>query len=205
VIPPDIQELITGMMLGDACIIISHGYGKANANLQIKQKDKEFVDHLYEKLQDCGVAAGEPKTSTCTHPKTGNTHSAFYFDSRCLPFFTGLHNLWYNRVEGKNIKVVPSNISSILTPRAFAYWLSGDGHFDKSQGSIVLCTDSFTSAEVDRLRTALLSNLNIGSTRCATNKAKQQYRIRIPKREVPKVQSLVKLHIPSSMAYRVGL
>jgi hypothetical protein len=48
--------------------------------------------------------------------------------------------------------------------------------------------------------------LNIESTRNAAGiKGKGQYIIRIPKREVGKVQELVKPYIPSSMAYRVGL
>jgi hypothetical protein len=52
---------------------------------------------------------------------------------------------------------------------------------------------------------ALLKNLNIETTRYAANRAKEQYRIFIPKREVHKVQGLVKGRIPSMMAYRVGL
>jgi hypothetical protein len=83
--------------------------------------------------------------------------------------------------------------ADLLTPRALAYWLTGEGHFHKSQGCVLIYTDSFSPNEVDRLRSILLTKLNIESTRVANNKAKEQYGIRIPKREVPKVQQLVNL------------
>ena len=75
----------------------------------------------------------------------------------------------------------------------------------KKQGSIEISTHSYTGSEVERLRAALLKNFNIESTRPAYNKAKEQSILRIPKREVSKVQALVSKLIPNSTAYRVGL
>jgi hypothetical protein len=67
-------------------------------------------------------------------------------------------------------------------------------------------TNSFTAGEVDLLRSILLKKLNIESTRnSAGKKGNEQYIIRNPKREVPKIKELVHPHIPASMAYRVGL
>jgi hypothetical protein len=56
-----IKELITGLILSDASIEFSKGYGKGNARLQIKQKDREFVTCLYESFENAGLAAGEPQ------------------------------------------------------------------------------------------------------------------------------------------------
>jgi hypothetical protein len=74
------------------------------------------------------------------------------------------------------------------------HWLTDQWRcsFNKDQGVLILCTDSFTPVEVDLLRSILLENFNIESTRVsAGNKGKDQYRIRIPKRAVSKLQSLV--------------
>jgi len=49
-----------------------------------------------------------------------------------------------------------------------------------------------------------LNSFNIESKRYHQNKAKGQYRIIIPKRELPKVQQPVKAHIPSSVAFVLG-
>jgi hypothetical protein len=52
----------------------------------------------------------------------------------------------------------------------------------------------------------LLDNFGIDSTKILSgNKAKDKFRIRIPKREVPKLQALVKDIMPPTMRYRVGL
>jgi hypothetical protein len=42
------------------------------------------------------------------------------------------------------MKVIPSNIYSLLTPIALAYWLSCEGHFNKREGRVEIATDSFT-------------------------------------------------------------
>lgn len=51
----------------------------------------------------------------------------------------------------------------------------------------------------------LLEKYNIESTRVSNGKGKEQYIIRIPKREVTKVKILVEPFMAPSMRYRVGL
>jgi hypothetical protein len=84
---------------------------------------------------------------------------------------------------------------------------AGEGSFDKRRGTVLIYTNSFTAVEVDQLRGALNNPLNIESTRCsAGGQGKgEQYLIRIPRRELAKVQELVKPFIPSMMRYRAGL
>ena len=96
------------------------------------------------------------------------------FSTFTLPFFTELHSKGYRKVEGKNVKVLPENIAELLTPRALAYCLAGEGGYDKSRGAIRIATHSFTPEEVDQLRAALLNNLNIESTRCSAGKKGQE-------------------------------
>jgi hypothetical protein len=76
--------------------------------------------------------------------------------SNLLPCHTLLAFTTVSTGKWKNIKVVPSNISSILTPRVLAYWIGGDGTFEKSGGVTILCTDSFTVNEVELLRSISL-------------------------------------------------
>jgi hypothetical protein len=94
------------------------------------------------------------------------------FSTFTLPFFTELHSKGYRKVEGKNVKVLPENIAELLTPRALAYCLAGEGGYDKSRGAIRIATHSFTPEEVDQLRAALLNNFNIESSRNVYGKAK---------------------------------
>ncbi|CAJ0755110.1 3628_t:CDS:10 [Entrophospora sp. SA101] len=171
-----------------------------NARLKMKQKDKEFVHHIWDHFNEIGIVGAEPKET-----------SQFRKDSK---------KQWYRKVEERNVKIIPSNIADLLTPVALAYWLAGDSHYTKEQYQIripkreipkvqCLVSEHFPHSmpnEVELLRSILLDKLNIESTRNAAGiKGKGQYIIRIPKREVGKVQELVKPYIPSSMAYRVGL
>lgn len=68
---------------------------------------------------------------------TGKTYKAYQFITFTLPFFTELNKQWYQYVEGKNVKVLPSNISERFTPRALAYWLAGEAWFHKGNGAVV--------------------------------------------------------------------
>jgi hypothetical protein len=58
--------------------------------------------------------------------------------------------------------------------------------------------------EVDKLRSILLTKYQLESSSVAQGSGKEQYVLYIPKREVPKLQALVKSHMPASMLYRIG-
>ena len=100
-----------------------------------------------------------------------------------------------------------SNINELLTPIAIAYWISSYGHYHKRDNAIIISTESLSVGELDLWRSILilLDKYGIETTRHAKNQAKEQYYIRIPKREVPKVKDLVKDLIPSTTRYRIGL
>jgi hypothetical protein len=78
----------------------------------------------------------------------------------------------------------------------------GDGNYRKDRGCINIHTEAFTIAEVDKLRDILLNKFDIHSTK---NIHKPGYIIRISKKEIGKVQTLVKDIMLPSMQYRVGL
>jgi hypothetical protein len=94
----------------------------------------------------------------------------------------------------KKVKVVPTNISELLSPCAIAYWFAGDGTFHKGKSVIQVATNSFTPEEVDLLRAVLLERYDIHSSRVlGGTKGRDQYIIRIPRRELTKVQDLIKV------------
>jgi len=162
------------MILGDACLRL-HGN---NAYLQIKQKDKEFVYHLYNQFKSIGIVGAPPIELQSIIKPSGNTRISYHFVTYTLSFFTELYSKWYVQRDGKNIKIVPHNIGEFLTPIALAYWISGDACYCKRFHFVVICTDSFTLTEVNILRSALLDNFGIDSTQILSgNKAKDKFRI----------------------------
>lgn len=144
----ELSQILVGLLLGDlyAC------KQSKNVHLQFKQGviHSDYLFHLYELFQEYCLSA--PKTfDSLAHKRTGKVYSYVQFRTISLPCFNELYNLFYH--EGK--KVVPLNIAELFTPLSLAYWLSDDGSFIKSHGSIILCTDGFTHAEVVLLASVL--------------------------------------------------
>lgn len=83
-IPEEFKEVITGMLLGEAYLHLPAGC--TDARIQIRQKDKEFVDFLYGKFQPLGIVGTDPKESSSFNKRTGKSYMAFDFLTFTLPF-----------------------------------------------------------------------------------------------------------------------
>jgi hypothetical protein len=96
----------------------------------------------------------------------------------------------------------PSNIANLLTLRSLAYLIAEDGSFQKTHSIVILCTDSFSFEEVTLLANTLNANWGL---ECYVYKEKNSYRIKIPKRSLPILQSLLKDIMPVMMLHKIGL
>jgi hypothetical protein len=90
--PPYILEVITGMLLGDACL--RKPLPSSDARLQIEQKDAGFVQWLWNLFASIGVVGAAPQTRTRSDKRTGNSSTSTQFATFTLPFLTWLFNLW---------------------------------------------------------------------------------------------------------------
>ena len=116
-----------------------------------------------------------------------------------LPCFNEFYDLFYH--EGT--KCIPSNIAELLSPLGLCYWLCDDGTFDKSNQIVILCTDSFTLEEVQLLINVLNDKWNLESYQKKTSIG--NYRIAIPRRSLPILESLLGPIMPPMMRYKLGL
>ena len=69
-------------------------------------------------------------------------------------------------INGKNIKVIPSDIDKHFTPLALAHFIIGDGSFDsygRGAGRVTLFSNNFTLEEVELLRKLLLDKFGLES------------------------------------------
>lgn len=189
-------------MLGDGNIRMN---GK-HALLSVQQKNKEFVDHLWTICNRFDIIVNPVKKLTRVDKRSHNTTIAYGFQTLTLSYFTDLYKLWYQKIGKTVVKVIPIDIEKLLTPVAIAYWIAGDGTFDKSKNRIIICTDNFTIEECELLQNILLKKYNIETyLKLSGVKSRDQYRIVIPKRELKKFQTLVVDHLHPSLHYRIGL
>ena len=89
-----------------------------------------------------------------------------------------------------------------MTPLGLAYWIADDGSWNKLKRYVVLCTDSFTLAEVDLLINVLNNKFDL---KCNIYKQCGSHRIVIPSYSVPVLQSLLSPIMPPMMRHKIGL
>lgn len=81
-----------------------------------------------------------------------------------------------NKEKNKFIKIVPLNIGDLLTTIGIAHWIMGDGYWDNSVKTVVICTDNFTLSEVELLITVLKTKFKLTATVLASAVEQNQIR-----------------------------
>jgi len=148
---PQQKEILCGILLGDACL--TWNTNKTTARLSIRQKNKEYFDHL------CLVFKNYITATPHQNKQTG----VWECDTRHFPEFRFYKQQFYT---DNNVKTVPRLIHRWLTPQAIAYWYMDHGsqkrkgakHLFKEQGNssgVRFCTDCFTHSQVKHLANVL--------------------------------------------------
>jgi hypothetical protein len=132
--------------LGDAHI--QKRFLKGNSRLMFGQSSSKlqhlnYFNHVYDLFKPFLSEDFKVKEKIFTNKKTAKNYSSVNFITLSLPCFNKYRKLFYNL---ENIKIVPSNIENLLTPRGLAYWIMDDGSLH-NQG-LHLNTYSFTINEV---------------------------------------------------------
>ena len=104
-----IKEIIVGSLLGDADIEM--GARAINGRLKITQSTKyeEYFYMLYGIFSQ--FCSNPPKLNTYLDKRTNKEYSSLYLRTKSLPLFIEYYNLFY--LNG--VKVLPNNISDLLT------------------------------------------------------------------------------------------
>ena len=214
-LPGILYDALVGELLGDGHLRFNKkgldGKPKLNTNAQLAMtlKSKEHVYFLWRDIY------GPICTNTLPHPwpnpNSGKLTTQYHFSSRALPSITQIHNQWYiwSDDNKKFIKIIPSNIFDILTPIGLAHWLMGDGYWDKSSKSALLCTDNFTLDEVKLLISVLDTKFNLYSTPQRRKKSNNEicWRIRFSSKyeNIEQLKLLVLPHMIPSMTYKLNV
>lgn len=208
VIPTEVKDALVGDLLGDGHI--SRGdiskYPNANARLEFtfSVKNLAYLTHL--KFVTYATICTLAKPTPWPNPEvTGREATQYWFSTKQLPLFTELHSIWYKIVDGKAVKVLPSNIAELLKPIGLAHWIQGDGYWDN--GHLKLCTDNFTKEEVLMLIDILNKNFGL---KASINKRTSDnnnvcWRIRISRSSMDKLIALVSPFFIPEMLYKLGI
>src|SRR5260221_1670994 len=198
-VPYFLDEILIGNILGD--LYVNKRSNNANSRLEFKQsiKNRIYIYHLYSLFQD--YCSSRPRIETITlKSQPGKEYKSIRFHTLTLPCFNYYCDLFYHFYGIKYTKIIPTNLSDLLTPIGLAYWIMDDGSKMSGSNGLVLCTESFTLKEHHILIAVLKNKFNLD---CNIQES-SRYRIYIQSKSRNKLLDLVHPHILPHFYYKLN-
>ncbi len=180
------RSIIIGSLLGDGYLRIVPGRSNALLEINHSYSQKEYVDWKFKMLESLCKSA--PKMR-----KGNGGRVAYRFTTRQSRELTEMYEIFY---QG-GTKRIPSNIT--LDPIMLAVWFMDDGSMCR-ESDVYLNTQQFSDGD-QILCKQMLERIGI---ECAVNKDKKYSRLRLKKSSLPRLRSIIALHIVPSMSYKLS-
>lgn len=151
------KSIIYGLVLGDGYL---QKTGEKNARLRIEHsyKQKDYIDWLYEKLEN--IFAVRPAKITRIHPKTKKNYQYYRLQSNSSPVFGKIRKCFYKN----NQKIIPENISNLLKYNlSLAVWYMDDGYYYRRDKSAHIYLPKLTAEDQKMLLVCLQNNFTINA------------------------------------------
>lgn len=100
------------------------------------------------------------------------------------------------------MKIVPSNIQNLLTPRALAYWIMDDGSLQNK--GLHLNTYGFTNQDILHLKSTLENMFGENTLKCSIHKHKKGARIYIWEESMELVRHNISQFMHKDMLYKIN-
>jgi len=188
-------EIVDGLLLGDGSID-----SKGSLRIEQTQIHLKWFDSIQRALGSFGATSRRTPVAPRTrfiedHEAHGKGGAVLY--TPCYVEIQEQRKRWYPK--GK--KRVPEDV--VLSPLSIAYWLCGDGTYDK-QGALFFCTNSFLKKETLRLAEGL-TDLGVRA-RCAPVPARhRQWKISITERDAAQaLREIMGDHVPPCFQYKLA-
>lgn len=193
------KDLLIGTLLGAGnCQTQSNGATWRYRAVH-KFAHESYIFHKYHVLNDfCRTA---PALSVITDSRTKKEYFRYTFQTISSDEFRFYGQLFYKKqADNSWKKIVPSNISTFLTPQALAYWYMDDGalKWKGKSNAVRLCTDSYSSDEIYILKQAL-ENFDL---KVSIQKKDGRERLSILEKSYPILKELVEPFLLPCMYYK---
>jgi hypothetical protein len=200
----NIDSVLIGLLLGDG--YITHNHGRLVA-FRFTQSiiHVAYFSYVFLILIDY-LTKGSPSLKGC-YAGEGEKQKwhwgwilAISVKFNTILQIENLNNMFYSKIGKMWIKVIPSNIASLMNPIVLAFWIMDDGHFTGS--GLLLNTQSFNAYSIGLLVNALNSTFGINCTlRKVTT---DQNKIYISAKDYKKIIPLIEPYFTPSMYYKLG-
>ncbi len=189
----DQRETLIGLLLGDAHLETQNNGRTYRLKIEQSEQYRPYVFHLYEIFEKWTLTPPRKR-------KVKNKGRDSY--NYCVQTVShGALRFYGQQFYGDKRKVVPKLIHRWLTPRSLAYWYMDDGSLKSHQSKeVVLNTQGFSEAEVERLIAALTRNFKLEAKK---RKQKEGYQVYISGRSFERFEELVRPYIIPEMMYKI--
>jgi len=201
----EVSSVITGTILGDACLVQAKR-GKPYYKYKQSVVYAEYFAYTFFILKPW-LTPGSPIYSNYMDKRYNKLYESYtlLLSTKFNDNFdiNGLRTKFYPNVDDKFIKIIPTDIASMLTPIAFAFWIMDDGH--TYHKGIFLNTQSYTNEDINLLINALEINFSIKARPVQVSGKPHQNRIFIPAKYHSIVVDIVKPYFTPSMYYKLSI
>lgn len=132
------KEVIFGSMLGDLSAERSHMAGNTRLRFYMSSVNMDLIYHFYSIFKSY-VKTGPKFMNRKLNKLTNLELVDICFSTLKYALFNWVVEDFYVKDGNKNIKIVPKDSISRLTPVSLAYWIMDDGSYNKSKGYLILC------------------------------------------------------------------
>jgi len=174
-------------------------YGQSSLRIQ----HFNYFNHVLELFKPYLSKEFKLKTRSFVDKRTNNSYSSVNFATLSLPCFNYYKNLFYN---SDGLKIVPSNIQDLLTPRGLAYWIMDDGSIQNK--GLHLNTYGFTNQDILNLKYFLPLRgekmFGENTLKCSIHKHKKGDRIYIWGESMDVIRHNINKFMHKNMLYKIN-
>ena len=191
-----------GLLLGDGHIQKRSINGNSRfiyAQSSLRLQHLNYFNHILELFRPYLSKNFNLKNRNFTDKRSNKIYSSVSFATLSLPCFNDYKNLFYN---SDNLKIVPSNISQILSPRGLAYWIMDDGSLQNK--GLHLNTYGFKEEDVLLLKQNLENMFGENSLKCSIHKHPKGQRIYIWEESMVLLKNNISQYMHKDMLYKIN-
>ena len=197
-----LNEIMIGLLLGDGHIQKRSINGNSRfiyGQSSLRLHHLNYFNHVFELFKPYLSKDLVLKKKIFTDKRSNKKYSSVKFATLSLPCFNYFKDLFYN---SNYLKIVPSNIQNLLSPRGLAYWIMDDDSLQNK--GLHLNTYGFTPQDIFLLKTTLENMFGENTLKCTIHKHQKGERIYIWEESMELVRNNISQFMHKDMQYKIN-
>lgn len=188
-------QIFLGSMLGDGNINLNRSGNLGRHVFAHSEKQKEYCIWKSEKFMNICYHYRTFKEKQHYDNRTDKIYKSYFCYSHDKIIFKKYFEMWYNQINGKNVKHIPIKELYNLNSLGIAVWFMDDGYMHK--GSYYISTNCFSKEEIICIQIFFKIKYNINTTIQSNN----ILYIKSNSKEI--FLNLIKNHIHNDCVYKI--